>query len=130
MYLGDTPHTVRAIRRADRGHQVAFEEVLNRPAAERIRGFEVFAAAVRELGEDEFWGSDLIGLTVTTEAGERVGKVADVVVGESQDRLVVEGISGEFEIPFVNALVPDVDLESGVIRIKDLPGLTGDSSFG
>ena len=129
MYLGDTPHTVRAIRRADRGHQVAFEEVPDRSAAEKIRGFEVFAASARELGEAEFWGRDLIGLTVTTEAGERVGRVADVVVGESQDRLVVEGVNGEFEVPFVDELVPEVDLEAGVIRIKDLPGLMGDSSF-
>ena len=129
MYVGNTPHTVRAIRRADRGHQVAFEEAPNRPAAEKIRGSEVFAASTRELGEGEFWGRDLIGLTVTTEAGERVGKVADVVVGESQDRLVVEGINGKFEVPFVKDLVPEVDLESHVIRIKDLPGLTDDSSF-
>ena len=129
MYLGGTPHTVRAIRRADRGHQVAFEEVPDRPAAEKIRGFEVLAASGRELAEGEFWGRDLIGLTVTTEAGEKVGKVADVVVGDAQDRLLVEGTSGTFEIPFVHDLVPEVDLESGVLRIKDLPGLKGDSSF-
>ena len=128
MYLGDVPHTVRAIRRADKGHQVAFEEVLDRPAAEKVRGLEVFATAARELGEGEFWGRDLIGLTVTTEVGKTVGKVADVVVGESQDRLVIEGINGEFEVPFVDDLVPVVDLESGVVRIKDLPGLRGDSS--
>ena len=107
---------------------MAFEEASNRPAAEKIRGFEVFAASPRDLEFDEFWERDLIGLTVTTEGGDSVGKVADVIIGGSQDRLVVEGTNGVFEVPFVVALVPEVDIESGFIRIKDLPGLTGDSS--
>jgi 16S rRNA processing protein RimM len=50
--------------------------------------------------------------------------VIDVVLGPGQDRLRVEQSDGViFEIPFVDALVPVVDLESGRIEIDLIPGL-------
>ena len=128
VIVGETLHTVREIRRADRGHQVAFEEVSDRTAAEAIRGLAVFTASPRQLEDGEYWSRDLIGLTVMTLADEKVGTVADVIVGAAQDRLVIKAVSGAFEVPFVDELVPEVNLESGVVRIKALPGLINDSS--
>ncbi len=127
VFVGEIPLTVREIRRTDRGHQVAFEEVPDRTAAEAIRGLAVFTASVRQLEDGEYWSRDLIGLTVITLTGEKVGTVADVVMGAAQDRLVIEGANGAFEVPFVDELVPEVDLESGLVRINALPGLINDS---
>jgi 16S rRNA processing protein RimM len=123
VLVGPSRLTVRAIRRADRGHQVAFEEVPDRTAAAAIRGREVFATTTRELDPDEFWSRELIGLAVITVAGETVGTVTDVVVGSAQDRLVVDGPGGVSEVPFVDELVPRVDLDARTITIADLPGL-------
>ena len=55
VLIKDRPYTVRAVRRVDKGHhQVAFEEVLDRNAAEEIRNNEqVIAAYLGASGGDE-----------------------------------------------------------------------------
>ncbi len=75
---------------------------------------------------DEFRDHQLIGLTVLTTAGEQVGEVRDVL-HYGQDLLVVAG-SGkragtEIMIPFVSAIVPEVDLAGRQLRIDPPPGL-------
>jgi ribosomal 30S subunit maturation factor RimM len=37
---------------------------------------------------------------------------------------VVESAGSRFEVPFVDDLVPVVDVDSGYVEIVDLPGLT------
>jgi 16S rRNA processing protein RimM len=57
--------------------------------------------------------------------GRVVGVVAVVVFGPGQDRLRIEMEGGgpAFEVPFVDALVPRVDLGAGEIEIDPIPGL-------
>src|SRR5690606_37388113 len=62
--VGEQSMTVRAIRRADKGWQVAFEGVADRNTADRIRNQDVFVETLRELAEGEYWDDDLIGLEV------------------------------------------------------------------
>jgi 16S rRNA processing protein RimM len=124
VFLGDHPHVVRAIRRVDRGFQIAFEGIDDRESAEAVRGLDVSVTERRRLGNDEFWPEDLIGLAVFDQNGAPIGVVSHVVVGSSQDRLVVEGPGGSvFEVPFVGPLVPTVDVEAGRIEIVAIPGL-------
>ena len=65
---------------------------------------------------DEFRDHQLIGLTVLTVSGEHVGTVADVL-HYGQDLLVVAGTGkragAEIMVPFVSAMVPEVDLAAG-----------------
>lgn len=112
-------HTVRSIRRGKKGHEVAFEDVTDRAGAETLRGCDVFVAARRDLGKDEFWPSDLIGLSVRPRGGE----VIDVVHGPAQDRLVIERGESRFEVPFVHDLVPVVDIDAGFVEIAEIEGL-------
>lgn len=123
VYVEDIPHTVRAIRQGKKGPQVAFEEVTDRDAAEQIRGDNVYVLEARELGEGEFWPSDLIGLEVRPGGG----RVIDVAHGVSQDRLVVERDGVSFEVPFVDDLVPTVDLGEGFVVIEEIDGLSSHS---
>jgi 16S rRNA processing protein RimM len=124
VYLEDRPHVVRAVRRVDRGFQVAFEGVGSREAAEEIRGSVVSVDERRPLEEGEFWPEDLTGLSVFDESGAPVGIVERVVFGPGQDRLVIATDEGaRFEIPFVDELVPVVDLESRRVEINSIPGL-------
>lgn len=124
VFLDGDPHVVKAIRRVDRGFQVIFDGLESRVAAEEVRGLEVSVAERRPLGDDEYWPADLIGLAVFEPDGRRVGAVIDVVLGPGQDRLRVEQPDGlVFEVPFVDALVPVVDIESGRIEIDLIPGL-------
>jgi 16S rRNA processing protein RimM len=127
VYLGDETHLVKAVRRTDRGFQIAFEDVTDRDAAEEVRGSIVAVAQRRPLLEDEFWPEQLIGLAVLDESGNEIGAVEAVLSGPGQDRLRVKGAHGVFEVPFVDALVPAVDLKRGRIEIVAIPGLIDDS---
>lgn len=124
VYLEDRPHVVRAVRRVDRGFQVAFENVGTRESAEEIRGLPVSVDERRPLADDEFWPEDLAGLRVFDEAGLEVGVVQRVVYGPAQDRLeIITGDGASFEVPFVDELVPVVDLGAGRVEINSIPGL-------
>lgn len=112
--------TVRAIRTADKGYQVAFEEITDRTGAEEIRNRDVLVSERRELIEGEYWPEDLAGLEVRPGGGI----VKDVVFGRAQDRLVIERHGQEFEIPFVDELVPIVDLEGGYVEVNEPEGIT------
>ena len=110
-----------------RGHQgdyiITFNGIGDRNAAEALRGiqFTIDRADRRALEVGEWWPEDLVGCDVTTVDGDPVGVIADVVTGTSQDRLVVETPEGSrAEIPFVDALVPEVDVENRRI-VVDLP---------
>lgn len=120
VFVNDRPLTVRAIRRGARGHEVSFVEVTDRNAAERIRNSDVFVTDRRSLGDQEYWPGDLVGLEVRPGGG----KVVDVEFGTAQDRLVVERGGLRFEVPFVDELVPEVDLVGGFVLINEIEGLS------
>jgi 16S rRNA processing protein RimM len=80
---------------------------------------------------DEFRDHELIGMSVRTVAGDAVGVVTDVL-HYGQDLLVirrdpagnsVSNGASECMVPFVKAIVPDVDVKAGVIVIDPPPGL-------
>ncbi|HRO31586.1 MULTISPECIES: ribosome maturation factor RimM [Micrococcaceae] len=102
---------------------LAFDEVTDRNGAEELRGTELFAAP-DEPGEDEGWyEEDLIGLSVVVD-GARVGAVSGLVTGEVQDLLQVTLDSGaEALVPFVEEIVPEVDLDAGTVTLDPPPGL-------
>lgn len=120
VYVDGRRLRVSRIRRSDKGYQVCFEGVEDRSAAEGIRNREVFVGERRALGRGEYWPQDLIGLQVRPGGGVVVG----VEHGPTQDRLVVERRGGRFEVPFVEALVPVVDIDEGYVEVVELPGLT------
>ena len=124
VLLEERPYRVRAIRKVDRRFQIAFEGVLDREHADELRGLDVVVTQRRLLGEGEYWPEDLVGISVFRQGGEQVGVVVEVVSGPGQDRLVVgRQDGGRFEVPFVDELVPVVDIEQRRIEIDPIPGL-------
>ena len=121
VYVEGEPLVVRATRRGKRGHEVAFEEIVDRTGAEAIRNKDVFTGTRRSLDEGEFWRDQLVGLEVRPGGGRVVG----VEHGPTQDRLVIERESARFEVPFVHELVPVVDLDAGFVEIQEIEGLNG-----
>ena len=120
MLVDDRSHTVDEIRRGKKGYQVKFEGVTTRAQAEVLRGHDVAAEGRRELGDEEFWPSDLIGLEVRPGGGV----VVAVDHGAAQDRLVIDRGGERFEVPFVEELVPVVDLAGGFVEIVEIEGLS------
>lgn len=77
--------------------------------------------------DEEFYDHQLAGLAAHTVAGELIGRVAEVLHLPSQDMLVVHREDGrEVLVPFVSAIVPEVDLAAGLVRIDAPPGLLED----
>ncbi len=105
---------------------VTFTEVSDRSEAESLRGAKLFAdvpADVRADDADEFYDHQLVGLAVRTAAGGVVGTVTEVQHPPGQDLLVVQGTGGSHLIPFVAALVPEVDIAAGTLVVEPPPGL-------
>jgi 16S rRNA processing protein RimM len=101
----------------------------DRTAAMGLRGtlLVVDSADLGDLPDpDEFRDHQLIGLRVIEPGGEQVGTVADVL-HSGQDLLVVAGsgkrAGAEILIPFVSAIVSDVDIDAGLMRVDPPPGL-------
>jgi len=138
------PLTVAAARWHSGRLIVAFEGVGDRTAAEGLRGTLLIldSAQITSLSDpDEFYDHELIGLGVVTAAGDTVCVVADVL-HHGQDLLVVrrEGAPGQVTpgqvtpgsqgreaaealVPFVSAIVTDVDVAAGRLVIDPPPGL-------
>jgi 16S rRNA processing protein RimM len=111
---------------------VTFAGYSDRSKAEELRG-TLLVMNSAEVGPatdpDEFHDYELIGLEVLTRAGEPVGVVTDVL-HQGQDLLVIHAREGrpaaehgEVLVPFVAAIVPEVDVAAGRLVIDPPPGL-------
>ncbi len=101
----------------------------DRTMAEQLLGATVYTqrSQLRDLGEDEWWLSDLIGLPVYTTDGTSVGTIS-AIFGEANQILEIvpdkpEKPGHTHLVPFVKALVPKVDIKARRVEIIDLPGL-------
>lgn len=106
---------------------VAFAGVTDRAAAESLRGVLLQVdVAEQDVPEepDSWYDHQLVGLEAVTVGGQPVGTVVDVLHLPGQDLLVVrrEG-AAEALVPFVAAIVPEVDLAGGRVVLEPPPGL-------
>lgn len=106
---------------------LAFEEIPDRNVAEDFRNriLEV-ERAEGEQPEDpaEYYDSALIDCEVRLADGPAIGTVTEVLHLPGQDMLAMTDLSGrEVLIPFVDAIVPSVDVHRKVITITPPPGL-------
>jgi len=144
--VGVGPLTVAGSRWHSGELLVRFAEVGDRTAAAELGGtwLLVDSAALGALDDpDEFRDGDLVGLTVRTVDGTVVGTVADVL-HHGQDILVIDrvGAAGpagadglaraaraagaraeQILVPFVKAIVPEVDIAGGFLVIDPPEGL-------
>ena len=79
-----------------------------------------------ELKEDEYFITDLIGLTVVNEEEAVLGRVKDVLETGANDVYVVELTGGkELLLPAIKDCILNVDLEGGRMKVHVLDGLMG-----
>lgn len=124
------PLTLESVRDHNGRLLVTFTEVPDRSAAEGVRGVLLLTeVADDEVDEPDAWyDHQLVGLAVRTVDGSDAGVVSAVEHGAAQDLLVLRlPGGGTARVPFVTALVPEVDVEAGRVLI-DPPGglLDGD----
>jgi 16S rRNA processing protein RimM len=127
------PLTVGGSRWHGKRLLVTFEEVLDRSAAEAVRGTELWVAVPadeRPSDPEEFYDHQLLGLRVETTTGLLVGEVSEVLHLPAQDVLVVPYQGRDVLVPFVGDLVPVVDVDARRLVVAETPGLLDDETTG
>lgn len=105
---------------------VRFAEAADRNDAEALRGSVlVVQVSPDELPTDdeEYYDRQLVGLRAENATGAVLGTVTAVVHLPAQDLLAIDVDGAERLVPFVQALVPVVDLPGGRVVVTELPGL-------
>ncbi len=122
----DRTLTVHSARPHGRVLLVQFVGVSDRATAEVLRG-TLLTVDVMELPElddpDEYYDHQLEGLTAVGSDGGVLGTVREVVHAPAGDLLVLDTGRGEALVPFVQAIVPEVDLAAGRVVLDPPAGL-------
>ena len=104
---------------------LGFEGTQDRNGAEALRGVKLLADVLEDDGDEETWFErDLVGLRAVTVGGVEVGEVTALESRPAQDLLVLRLTDGrEALVPFVTAIVPEVDIAGGRLVLDPPPGL-------
>jgi 16S rRNA processing protein RimM len=118
--------TIKAVRWHQDRLLISFEEIPDRNAAEASRGLVLRVTldpADAPEDPEEFYDHQLVGLAAYTTEGAAIGEVTEVIHTSGQDLLAIRTSTGEVLVPFVQALVPVVDLAARRLEVADRPGL-------
>ena len=95
------------------------EGINDRTAAEMCKGLLIAVPrnSLPKEGDDEYYWSDLIGMSVVNLEGEQLGRVDNLLDMGANDILCVRSDKGEILIPFLGHVVQQVSLEEKLIRV-------------
>ena len=102
-----------------------FKDVPDREAAEALAKAILWIDQddAEQSGEEDAWyDHQLIGLAVVRD-GVKIGTIARLEHLPAQDLLIVKTPAGDVMIPFVKAIVPSVDIKTGIVTVTPPPGL-------
>lgn len=101
--------------------------ITSREAAEALKGTRLYVPRDRlpDLPDDEFYHSDLIGLEVVDTGGQVLGKISAVHDHGAGDLLdvILKDRGGSVMVPFLQEIVPTVDLAAGRVIVDPPDGL-------
>ena len=103
-----------------------FEGIDNINDIEMYKGRELWIPReeAQELGEDEYYVADLIGMEVLLENGEKFGVLRDVMETGANDVYIVDRMDGEeILLPAIHDCVLDVDVEKNTMTVHLMKGL-------
>ena len=106
---------------------IKFDEIQDRTQVDKVRGkllvVEVDPSQT-PTGNNEFYEFQLIDLEVFNQKNEKLGVVKEVLPGSAQALIVVKTPENkEVMVPFVNQLVPEVDIRNKRIVMNPPSGL-------
>jgi 16S rRNA processing protein RimM len=111
--FNDGSLTIKSLRDDGKGGAIGrFAEVVDRTAAEQLRGTELTVprSALPPLEKGEYYHADLIGLSAISTTGEALGTVAAIENFGAGDVIEIERQNGKrFMVPMTEAAVPEWD---------------------
>lgn len=95
------------------------EGVSDRTAAENCKGLLIAVprSSLPKVADEEYYWSDLIGLSVVNLENEELGVVDNMLDMGANDILCVRNDKGEILIPFLSHVVQQVSLDEKQIRV-------------
>jgi len=105
---------------------LSFREVTDRNGAEALRGSTLFVEVPTEDDSDEegWYSHELVGFRCVDLQGQKLGTLKELLTGSAQHLLVVTAVSGEeVMVPFVEEIVPEVDVKNQRILLDPPAGL-------
>ena len=123
LWLDGAPLKVERSRWQGRSLVLKLAGIDDPTAAESLRGKELQAPPLAELGEDTYYRDDLIGLQVVDLQGEPLGAIADIFPTGSNDVYVVRGPRGELLLPAIDDVIKEIDLAGRRIVVEVIEGL-------
>lgn len=119
------PVTIASTREYKGMTYVRFEEYSDRNGAEALRGTKLVIESDEDEAEEDAWfPHELIGLEALDPEGYELGTVSGLEPGQMQDLLLVTDPTGEVvRVPFVKAIVTDVDIDDHCVVIDAPIGL-------
>ncbi len=123
LWLDGRPLTVERSRWQGKGLVLKLEGTDSREAAEALRGRELQAPLIEDLGEDTYYRDDLIGLKVLDGEGAALGTLAEILATGSNDVYVVRGSRGDLLLPATDDVIKSIDLAARTIVVEVIEGL-------
>ncbi|MEM7489742.1 MAG: ribosome maturation factor RimM [Pseudomonadota bacterium] len=121
-----TSRKVTVLRPIKGGYAIRLSGVPHKEAADALRGQRLWAprTALPTLPDDEFYYSDLVGLSAVDPGGADLGRVHAVHDHGAGDLLELRPKGGApILVPFTRAVVPTVDLAARRLVVDPPPGL-------
>jgi len=114
-WIGGAPYAVAEARVHSASVVARLEGIESREQALKLKGaaVEVERSALPQADAGHYYLADLVGLEVVNQRGEALGSVEGWISNGAQDVMQVKGRL----IPWVAAIVKEVDLEAKRIRV-------------
>jgi len=115
-----TPIEIEDSRHHGKGLIVKFKSITTPEAARLYTGqwIGIQRSQLPALNADEYYWTDLVGLTVINQHGENLGKVVYLIATGSNDVLVVKKEKKEIAIPYLlDSVIKRIDLKSQEIHV-------------
>lgn len=124
---GARSYLIKLTRAVSGGLGARITGVATKEQADALRGVTLYVdrAKLPNLPDDEFYHTDLIGLTALDPGGVVIGTVQAVHNHGAGDLLEITGgaLKSSLLVPFTRAVVPTVDLKAGRVIVDRPEGL-------
>ncbi len=130
IFVGQSLAPARILRRGVHGIGLTLrlDTVTTRERARALFGEYLYlpdSEAVK-LQPGEYFIHQLIGVSVSDEAGTDIGRLTEVIQTGSNDVYVVHGTKGEILLPVIPDVIKNIDLDTRTMTVHLLPGLIDD----